>query len=278
MCIEKANPDTIDALSGNWRKISFGNNSGYVFDGYLSFATLRENKKFPSGNPQMIHERYLCGTKAFFNKDLKWYGLYELEKGKYELRKVEIEFDHSEEILLDIDPNIPREQLQNSNIKTSESQKSEILFGLTFEPSYFTFQDYNYPKRWHGDRRGLFPGESIALNKNPITNAEYYLECLGTADSTSFSERAKGYVSDYELRLTEYTKDNVNSYTIWKGKGHPERFPIIDFIGDLNGDYIPDIIWKRMEEWTRTTWRFHLSGVDDDLITLVAETYFKSCY
>lgn len=89
-------------------------------------------------------------------------------------------------------------------------------------------------------------------------------------------------IKDYKINLVHFKNRVVKTKEILKDVEHPvvyESMPNIDFVGDLNFDSVPDIIFSYMTGHSSANTYLFMSGYsNDEILTKVGRNRWEGCY
>ncbi|MFN0036138.1 MAG: SH3 domain-containing protein [Saprospiraceae bacterium] len=220
--------DTTDenAPYGRWLKVRSKNNTGWVFDVYVS-STL---ELYYENSPQFDMQ----GIPPLF-----WYGVYARDSFSDELRKVQVrlaeetyEFYGGTVKLLKTNQKDPSKFLVASHIPLPTGYCGPL--GV-FDPNDMFFSKSLGP----GSQLSIYPGNDM---NDTIIKPTYGLAATGCASFDNNYVR----VTDYKLLLLDYATDPIatQNLTNWVLTEFPEVNPVVDLLwfGDLDGDNKPDTI------------------------------------
>lgn len=274
--------DTIEGLPGSWIDVEYNGKSGFAFNSYLSQSIQDYHIGFEKGLPQFIYEGPIgCGEFMYFNRDLKWYGVYlkgPLGATSFEIKQVhpiiEPYFDNYEGYVM-------------HRIKTGDTLRSEFLFGLPHEISDTTINQIKIPLIDYGNHQNhfLFPGMSIDVGYDKLTKTSYSVDVLGDVDSDSFvnhrNSNERPIINNYQLRLTSYSDNTIHSQNLNKEFDVRMNHDFIQilFAGDLNSDEKPDfIIRTQSTDVSESLTHLLMSGQSDEkIVDRVAQIYWGGC-
>lgn len=220
--------DTTDenAPYGRWLKVRNKNNTGWVFDLYVSGTT----ELFYENSPQFD----MKGIPPLY-----WYGVYARDSFADELRKVQVR--------LADEPN----EFYGGNVKllkTNQKDPSKFLIAshapLTtgycgplgvFDPNSMFFSKSLGP----GSQLSIYPGNDM---NDTIVKPTFGLAATGCARlENNFVQ-----ITDYQLILMDYATEPISTQNLtdWVRTEIPEVNPSVDLLwfGDLDHDNKPDAI------------------------------------
>lgn len=275
----KRENDTVQGMSGAWVNIEYKQYTGYIFSAYLSVGNIQDhNINFKKGLPQFFFEPKQCGNHLFFNSELKWYGVYETRWPNWRsIQRVKIEFDVSKD---HFEEN-KNDELQLGppylSMQIRDTSETVLLFGTMDSLKHHGFYKIPLPTKHHSGSymnvnaksNFIYPGEVIGLGSKVI------LACSGSTNE-DVNDIISGKKFE-EYRVQVIFKDGQNRI-IQDLKMNP--FDRFEFIGDLNGDSICDLIIRDLtssDSYENSTYLL-MSGYEKNKLVKVAENYWGSCY
>jgi len=215
-----------NAPYGRWLKVRSKNNTGWVFDVYVSGTTELFYENSPQFDMQSI-------------PPLFWYGVYARDSFADEIRKVQVRLAE--------EPN----EFYGGTIKilkTNQLDPSKFLIAShtplptgycgplgVFDPNQMFFSKSLGP----GSQLSIYPGNDL---NDTIMKPTYGLAATGCASFDNNFVR----ITDYKLTLLDYANDPIltQDLTDWVRTEIPEVNPTVDLLwfGDLDRDNKPDAI------------------------------------
>lgn len=215
-----------NAPYGRWLKVRNKNNTGWVFDVYVSGTV----ELFFENSPQFDRQSI---------SPLFWYGVYARDSFSDELRKVQVRL--AEE---------PNEFYGGmiKLLKTNQKDPSKFLIAThtplptgycgplgVFDPNQMYFSKSLGP----GSQLSIYPGNDL---NDTIVKPTYGLAATGCASFENNFVR----ITDYKLTLLDYATEPMvmQDLSSWVSPELPEVNPAVDLLwfGDLDRDNKPDAI------------------------------------
>jgi hypothetical protein len=220
--------DTTDETSpfGRWLKVRNKNNTGWVFDLYVSGTTELYYENSPQFDMRSI-------------SPLFWYGVYARDSFSDEIRKVQVRLaeEHNEFYGIDI-----------KVLKTNQKDQSKFLIAsnLALSTGYCGPLGIFDPSDMFSSK-SLSPGNQISIYPGNDQNDTIIKPAYGLA-ATGCASLENNYVRvvDYKLTLLDYETEPISTQdlTRWVRTAIPEVNPTVDLLwyGDLDRDNKPDAI------------------------------------
>ncbi|MEQ9167726.1 MAG: SH3 domain-containing protein, partial [Fulvivirga sp.] len=276
----------VDGMKGNWWKVKYNDCIGYVFDAYLANMK-KSNEKFPKNYPQYFNLEAICGEERYFNSDFFWYGIFENDT-KFKMRLVEVEFSIDKE-------NWKGEEYdQYLDIRTNTESQPKFLIGLPdsipdYEIKSCNFITNQYHLKESNRAYHIYPGQHFYIgNSEAVKNYSYYLESYGNVKEKRYSDSVNHHIppflriEDYKIKIVEIGDQSIKSQDLLKDverKVINESMPYIKFIGDLNFDSVPDILFYHLPEHSEADIYLFMSGYsEDEILTKVALNRWGNCH
>lgn len=253
--------DTIDDIQGYWMQVSTGQDSGYVFSGYVTAFP----PELPTSDIVMLDPEALNYSLYSYSPDYHWYRLGKIKEGSsYQgLTPVEINFfmHNDYELGVKVNDSLPgyiigfKEEQQEGAIKSNHEldgmiEKMGYYPGVKLLPGQHVFL-------WSTTHN---PGQELPYQRN-----SFHLVVTGTVKSKPYL-----VAEDYQIQIThatEFPSDVVHeNYPVttdfaFDSKQNLTRelvsscqqfleigTPRLHFAGDLNHDGMPDIITSTTDD------------------------------
>jgi hypothetical protein len=219
-------PDTIEDVTGYWRKVKYNELEGYMFDGFMVEvdSSIEKPKDF-----RILYEGGFC-ARMNYDPKLNWYGIYKTAKGdslikvNIELRRRNKSDQDAEEVFVSTNLSGQMKSLFLIGSKTELTQKIVNVYP-TFEPKF------------------LFPGQTLFVYGPPQK----------TKNSPWLTLNATGTVKDnrYGANLENYRLLLSDSYHDWKTQDLTDDFRFkgeggtieLFWFGDIDNDQNVDLIF-----------------------------------
>lgn len=220
--------DTTDesAPYGRWLKVQNKNNTGWVFDQYVSGTTELYYENAPQFDMRSI-------------SPLFWYGVYARDSFSDEIRKVQVRLAEETNEFYGGSIKI---------LKTNQKEPSKFLIAsnLALSTGYcgplgiFDLNDmFSSKSLGPGSQLSIYPGNDL---NDTIIKPAYGLAATGCASLENNFVR----IEDYKLTLLDYETEPITTQdlTHWVRTEMPEVNPTVDLLwyGDLDRDNKPDAI------------------------------------
>lgn len=251
--------DTINNVPGSWKRASYLNTVGYLFDGFGVEVDTNVNRD------KKIRIMLEGGQCAFPNYDpsLYWYGIYRTGKTD-SLIRVEINIGK-------------RLTIENERFylttNRSEKQIARFLIGssvpMTDEvANYFVQIDESYPYLYPGQLKNILYQDG---SKNSYGINDFDLYATGAVNKL---ELFYPLIENYGLKLSNkrviYTNKDAEKPLLNQdisdsfGGFWSDVFPRIYWYGDLDNDLKPDIIFLTWDGTSATKYTLFLSSYADE--------------
>ena len=135
----------------------------------------------------------------------------------------------------------------------------------------------------------LYPGQSFLVSGSGGQGEEsYYLTCSGKVEGIQYTEPSQECeqplvsISDYEVHLVNLKNGITKSKNLMQDV-EPLSFArdglvYVHFVGDLNNDSIPDIIFQYSTgPWSSNKYMFMSGFSGSEIVTKVAFNRWRSC-
>ncbi|MEZ4687153.1 MAG: SH3 domain-containing protein [Bacteroidia bacterium] len=256
--------DTIDNINGHWIHVIAGQDSGYVFSGYV-FGYPPE---LPKSDVIMLDPDALNYSNYTFSPHYHWYRLGEIQGERWEqgLTPVHVEFFVGNGLELDarVHDSLPgyiigfKEKQQAGPIKTNR-ELDDIIKRLDYYPGL---------KLLPGQHFFLWTTMHIPGEEQPLQRNSFHLLVTGNVKKTPYL-----VAEDYQIVINHSTESMYDatqeSYTVTTnlfGFGENESptmslvssceqylefsTPCLRFAGDINHDGMPDLITYSTDDKT----------------------------
>lgn len=203
----------------------------------------------------------------YFNHNLNWYSVLEHD-GYFEREKVELK--------ISIEPAEEWECDQNKiYFTTNISEKSFFIYGTVKELPDKMIQGNPNIIRMFDENLHFYPGESLSIGYHE--NFSYYLNATGCVD-TNFVNHCSN-IKDYKLRISmgkkkAFLHQDLLSSLKFKGECN---MPTVKFVGDLDGDMIPDIMLNVKSFYSGYILFLSSYRKDQEILRKVASYFLGGC-
>jgi hypothetical protein len=270
--------DVLNGMKGNWVKIKYNTYTGYVFDAYLG-NFIKRDKNFPENYPQYFRLDASCGEERYFNSDFYWYGIFD-NGDVFKVALVTLEFSVKSENWND------EMYDQYLKIEINAAEKPMFLIGLPDSVPNNSIRKVDFMA---SQSRQIYPGQSFHVSYTSNTQDDaYYLASYGNVENVEYRQSTEYFIrpfmtiKDYKIKLVHFKNGAVKEKDILNDVEHPvihESMPNISFVGDLNFDSVPDIVFSYMTGHASASTYLFMSGYSNrEILTKVGLNRWGSCY
>jgi hypothetical protein len=176
-------------------------------------------------------------------------------------------------------------------ISVRNSNKPKFLVGLpdsvpnySFDISALAVRDAYHQRscrHYH-----IYPGEHFDITSTSANpDGTYYLQAFGNVVETKGAASLVSpfvYIKDYSIRIVQIKKDIARFKHVLEDVGKDlyfEHMLDIKFVGDLNYDSVPDILFTHVSRHSAADTYLFMSGYSEkELLTKVAINSWYNCY
>jgi hypothetical protein len=269
--------DEVNGMKGNWLKIKYNTYAGYIFDAYLG-NFMKRDTSFSENFPQYFRLNASCGEEQYFDSDRYWYGVFD-QGDNFRVALVTLEFSVKSENWKD------EMYDQYLKIDISSAENPMFLIGLVDSIENYAFRKGEFMAN---RSRQIYPGQHFHVS-NPTNKHDdvYYLASYGNVKAKS-DAATENFISpfmtikDYEIRIVHSKNGISRTKNILEDVDHPviyESMPNISFVGDLNHDSVPDIVFSYMTSHASSNTYLFMSGYSNkEILTKVGLNRWGGCY
>ncbi len=216
--------EEINEMKGNWIKIEYKNEIGYVFNGYLSANNVFMNSH---DTIDIVLDMY---QNLNFNPKLNWYGVYPTAEGD-RLKKIKPK------------PYLNQKYLDLAGISFVEDSNDKLLFSiglnLNLDDGITGVKTY-YEEKWltgnnlidlilYTDKYGFRNGHQLKSSCQKIEDGIY--------GEDSFANYKLFYVNSED-------RENIEKVLLYNPKqNYLNQIPELKWYGDIDGDGLPEFLF-----------------------------------
>jgi hypothetical protein len=276
--------DTVDGMKGNWIKVKYNMCTGYVFDNYLG-NFIKQDEKFPKNYPQYFKLNPSCGDEQYFNSDFYWYGVFDTGE-KFSISLVTVEFSVKKENWTN------KEEDSYLKVDITNAKKPIFIIGFpeahpNYEIGKTEFMTSQSLLKDTCNAYQIYPGQRFNISNASANPADsYYLGSYGNVvdenKALSTSHPIPPYIKDYKIKIFQTKNGKIKAKDLLEDVEKPvihENLPSIKFIGDLNYDSVPDILFSYLTGYSSSNTYLFMSGYsENEILTKVVLNRWGGCY